>query len=242
VLRKKQKEVAKSKLPSVPFRELHPNLREVLSTANGFVISACTHMVAYVMLVDQVAATSVTIHRLTQPDVLEAVRNYSSTYSYLNGGFRKFLKLTGNFNEVEVPKKIHPELLGWITATLPNKQRERTLTNACMSFLKWICKDQFPMYQPDEIPVQFIIREYLVRYRRHLIQGGQRRKLQSTTLKRNMQYDVVWIRWLQDQGKITDLDTTGLAIRKSQNAKRELPTYSELSIFIKDLFNQESPK
>jgi integrase len=226
-------------LQAVRFHELHPEVREALRDQNQFIRSACTRMVAYVTLADQVGPSEVTIDRLKQPDVLEAAYQYGRTISYLVGSFRYFLRSTGNGNALPGSRRrfarIHPVITEWITARNPRPDRRGQLMRACMEFLTWLREEQFPMYDPSEIPVCFLMRDHLVGYRRHVLLQGTRKNLKYSTMKRNMQHVVAWVRWMCGEGKIGELDTTGLAIRTSPSRTRCLPSHMQLSTVLTDV-------
>jgi hypothetical protein len=174
-------------LQPVRFHELHPEVREALRDKNQFVRFACTRMVAYVTLTDQVGPSEVTIDRLKQPDVLEAAYHYGRTVSYLVGSFRYFLRSIGNGNVSTGPRRrfarIHPVITERITARNPSPRPRGQLMWACMEFLTWLREEQFPMYDPSDIPVCFLMRDHLVGYSRHVLLKGTRKNSKYSTMK-----------------------------------------------------------
>lgn len=204
---------------SVQISDLHLEVQAALRrTPYGFVVSATKRLVTYVTLVDGLKSEEVTLERLAQPDILAVARRYWRKYTYRPGDFRRLLKETGYAGNLEKNSNpYHPMLREWLEKTCGNdRPKIWRIRPACTSFLTWLSENQSPMYRPHELPVQFLLWDYLVAYRRHLLADGQRRQVTMTTLKRKMQFVVAWVRWLVDEGKISDVDTTGLALTCSK--------------------------
>jgi site-specific recombinase XerD len=229
-------------LPRVRRVDLHPEIVPFITDQN--VQTAVAKMVGFVALIRRLPVREIRLADILTTEVEEALLHYDKHRQGLVTYARRFCRAAGNETMFKDRRRqysdYHPMLLKWLDDEGFTEKRRITLRADGMAFLTWVVQRSIPGCLPHTVPLVRIQRAHLIGYRQFLLTEVRRGKMSRTTAKARLQHVVRWFRWLMDTGYIGQIDINRVAIRKSPNRERQLPTNLALSKFFSSLMSSDS--